>query len=139
MSADIGQWPDDDQADYVDDSPAPRGEEPAQLKYANLVDFVEQHLLPLYRRDVRTWCPQWWKHAEAAVRLDALWMSWEQLRREAGTGSSTWLRDHLDHHMTVLTSDDGPLKGCTPDSGHTDRVIPVLPTNLAPREWGAEG
>jgi hypothetical protein len=34
-----------------------------------------------------------------------------------------WLRDHLDHHMPVLLSADGPLKGCRPGSHCGDREV----------------
>lgn len=108
-------------------------QEPAQLRYKNVEEFVTEHLASLFRRKPRTWCPAWWNHPEAVVRLDALWTSWEQLRLEAGTGMSVWLRDHYDHHMSVLTSDDGPLMGCTPEYGHTERgadplkLVPVPP------------
>jgi len=54
------------------------GEEtPPALFYATLEDFVGEQLAPMYRRALdaptRTWCPQWWKHAEAISRLEALW------------------------------------------------------------------
>jgi hypothetical protein len=43
--------------------------------YANVADFAAEYLLPLYRRKAPTWCSQWWKHPEAVVRLQALWLS----------------------------------------------------------------
>ena len=36
---------------------------------------------------------------------------------------SVWLRDHLDHHIAVLLSSDGPFKGCKPDQ-HGERLKP---------------
>ena len=60
----------------------------------------------------RVWCPQWWRHAEAVARLEALWRAWEHLRQDAATGLSVWFRDHADHHMTILLDADGPFKGC---------------------------
>ncbi|MGY1749153.1 DUF4913 domain-containing protein [Modestobacter sp. SYSU DS0511] len=80
-----------------------------------------------------TWCPAWWKHAEAIVRLKAMWRSWEHLRLDAVTGMPVWLRDHADHHMRILTDSDlGPFKGCHPERDHGERLRP-LPL-LHPRE-----
>ena len=46
--------------------------------YASVVEFVENYLSLVYRRQVTdlsdtVWCPEWWQHAEAVARLDALW------------------------------------------------------------------
>ncbi|NAZ84622.1 DUF4913 domain-containing protein [Kineococcus sp. T90] len=101
-----------------------KGEAEPQLQYDSVVDFVTDFLAPTYGRALsssRIWCPQWWSHAEALYRLDALWRSWEHLRMDAATGSSVWLRDHADHHMAVLMSDSGPFKGCSPEKGHRQR------------------
>ncbi len=107
----------------------------AELYYPTLEMFVTDYLLATYRRAVSatssTWCPEWWRHAEAIVRLEALWRSWEHLRREPAVGISVWLRDHADHHMAVLLSSDGPLKGCTPKQ-HSERPLAPLPSAPAP-------
>jgi hypothetical protein len=91
---------------------------------------LPEFLAPTYRRPVdgrnRSWCPQWWRHAEAIARLEALWRSWEQLRLDPATGASVWFRDHADHHMAVLLDpDSGPFKHCTPDKGHSPRMEPL--------------
>ncbi|MGJ3192225.1 DUF4913 domain-containing protein [Paenarthrobacter sp. FR1] len=64
-----------------------------------------------------TWCPQWWKHAEAISRFESLWRAWEYLRLDGTTGMSVRWRDYADHHMNELLSSDGPFKGCNPDDG----------------------
>ena len=64
------------------------------------------------------WCPEWWRHPEAAVRLTALWRGFEQRRTEPGDSMSAWMRDHLEHHMRILNDPAGPLKGCSDDRGH---------------------
>jgi len=106
-----------------------------ELYYPTLELFVVDYLLKTYRRAVSStnsaWCPEWWRHEEAIVRLEALWRSWEHLRRDAGLGTSVWLREHADHHMTVLLSANGPLKGCTPKQ-HSARPLPRLPSTPAP-------
>lgn len=107
------------------------GEATPELVYGNVVEFVEDYLQPLYRRRTSAWCPEWWKHPEATVRLQALWLSWEQLRTDPALGLSVWLRDHFDHHMTILVSGDGPLKGCKP-SGHKPSGDYELKTTTPP-------
>ena len=111
------------------------GEEPAPtLFYATLEDFVREQLAPMYRRALdspsRTWCPQWWKHAEAISRLEALWRAWEHLRLDPATGMSVWFRDHADHHMAVLLDSEGPFKRCSAGKGH--KPLEELPLDPAP-------
>lgn len=107
---------------------ADRGEEvDPQLVYPSVDRFVAEMLAPTWCRPVDgrhlTWCPSWWKHPEAILRLEALWRAWEHLRMDPATGMSVWLRDHADHHMRVLTDPDlGPFKGCHPERGHGERL-----------------
>ena len=72
-----------------------------------LAEWIEQWLFPVYRRSVRghdrVWCPQWWRHAEAVARLDALWRAWEHLRlgcrhRPVGLVSRPRRPPHDDSH-----------------------------------------
>jgi hypothetical protein len=121
--------------------------EPPRLFYASLDLFVAEQLAPLYRRPLgagRTWCPEWWRHAEGITRLEALWRSWEHLRHEPALGMSVWLRDHADVHMAVLLDGDGPFHGCHPDKGHNSGrlgPLPVLPppAGLFPLANGGNG
>ncbi|MEJ7894180.1 MAG: DUF4913 domain-containing protein [Solirubrobacteraceae bacterium] len=103
-------------------------DDPPELYYPDVVAFVREQLVPMYRRPLGgqgvTWCPQWWRHAEAIARLEALWRAWEHLRLDPATGMSVWFRDHADHHMPVLLSADGPFKGCKPDK-HGERLDPL--------------
>ena len=69
-------------------------------------------IVPVFRRQVgvraaRRWAAEWWRDAEAIVRLEALWRSWEHLRLDPATGMSVWLRDHADHHLAALMDPDG--------------------------------
>ncbi|MGI8731361.1 MAG: DUF4913 domain-containing protein, partial [Solirubrobacteraceae bacterium] len=114
------------------------GDQPPELYFPTVLAFVTDHLTPMYRRSVsgtdRTWCAEWWRHAEAVSRLEALWRSWEYLRLDGNLGISVWMRDHLDHHMAVLLDADGPFKGCKPDQ-HAQRVEafplePPIPPDL---------
>ncbi|PPK93167.1 uncharacterized protein DUF4913 [Kineococcus xinjiangensis] len=102
--------------------------------------FVRDHLAVLYRRHLdgrnRTWCPQWWRHGEAVLRLDALWRSWEFLRLDPDTGMSLWMRDHLDPHMAVLLDPEGPFRGCSPDKGHAERLVELPVEDPPPGMFG---
>lgn len=127
----FGEW---DVADTS--SPEADGETP-KLYYPTLDAFVRDLLVETYRRDLknptRTWCAQWWRHGEAIARLEALWRSWEHLRLDPATGISVWYRDHADHHMRILLDiDDGPFKGCTPDTHSADRLQPLPHTDPPP-------
>jgi hypothetical protein len=102
-----------------------------ELFYSSLEEFVREQLAPMYRRALdgtqRTWCPEWWRHAEAISRLEALWRAWEHLRLDPATGISVWFRDHADHHMAVLLDSEGPFKRCSVEKGHGERQLEPLP------------
>jgi len=121
----------DDGWDEPDPAPEQDPAEAPELVYPSLEEWFSDFLVELYFRDLghgsRLWCPQWWLHAEAVYRLDALWRSWEHLRRDGALGPSIWLRDHLDPHMTQLMAPDGPFKGCDPERGHRRRQAAQLP------------
>jgi hypothetical protein len=108
--------------------------EPPRPYYPTLPDWIEQWLLPVYRRSItghaRAWCPEWWRHDEAVARLEALWRAWEHLRLDAAIGMSLWFRDHADHHLSVLLDADGPFKGC--DAKHSERPLEPLPHEPPP-------
>lgn len=114
--------------DELEDGRPREGEAPA-LFYGSVAEFVRDQLVPMYRRDMegtqRSWCPEWWRHAEAIARLEALWRAWEHLRLDPTTGMSVWFRDHADHHMPILLDSEGPFRRCSIDKGHTDRLEPL--------------
>jgi hypothetical protein len=58
------------------------------------------------------WCHSYAEHAEVADRLEALWHAWEAQWPDP-LGRLTWFRDGLDHHLAVITAEDGPLRGCS--------------------------
>jgi hypothetical protein len=98
----------------------PRRPEPTrQNLYPDVAAFVEGFWAPTFARAVGPkietvrWCPQWWAHAEAIVRLEAAWRAWEVLRLDPGTGPSAWLRDHADPCQAALTAPDGPFRRCS--------------------------
>ena len=122
----------DDDTDTADDLQG--AAEPGTLMFGSVDDFVRNQLLITYTRVVgprmqRRWSAQWWRSAEAIIRLEALWRSWEHLRLDGATGSSIWWRDHLDHHMPILMSPDGPFE----DSQDQNRPGEPLPYTEPPK------
>ncbi len=81
----------------------------------------------VYRRNVGD-RPEhrWWESPEAIIRVEAMWRSWEALRLNPATGISDWLRDHADHHMTILLHPTGPFARST-DTAKTTEPLPCEP------------
>ncbi|MFC8041794.1 DUF4913 domain-containing protein [Paenarthrobacter sp. NPDC057355] len=96
----------------------------AELVFGSTAQWVEEFLVPMYRREITvngnhtTWCPEWWRHAEAIIRFEALWRAWEHLRLDGKTGMSVFMKDHLDHHLPILLDGKGPFDGCSLTGGH---------------------
>jgi hypothetical protein len=104
---------------------------------ASLEQWVTQVFAPTYaRRATPTfrWCASWWQHAEVISRLEALWRSWETLRRDPLLGMATWYRDYLDSQLPVLTGPAGPFADCDP-TRHFSAEQPALPVTPAPADW----
>jgi Domain of unknown function (DUF4913) len=122
------------------DLPPGQGKDPPpQPLYSGVEEWVTGHFLPMFRRPLGgeyRWCRQWWQHAEAITRLTALWHSWETLRLEPGTGMAVWLRDHLDHQLTVLLGRGGPFAQCSEDEHIDPREAKA---DLAPPGWWDTG
>jgi hypothetical protein len=111
--------------DDNDQSPAGRhshAEPEPELVYSSAVEFFADLLAQSYVREVNegaayAWCPEWYKHPEALIRVEAIWRAWEHLRLEPALGISTWWLNHADPHMRVLMDQEGPFKKCAYD-GH---------------------
>jgi len=103
------------------------GDDPAELCFPDLWSFVRDFFAPTFGRPVggtTRWCPHWYEHVEAVLRMEALWRSFESLRLDTQTGIATWLRDYVDHALPQLTSATGPFARC--GSGHEpDKPLPV--------------
>lgn len=111
---------------------------PPELFYSNVYDWVEEYLVYFYKRPIvpsrMVWCPQWWKHIEAVIRLEALWRAWEAMRKQdAMTGLAKWTIELCDPTMDRLLDPDGTFKGCT-DKHHKSRPADELhlPFDRAP-------
>jgi hypothetical protein len=103
-----------------------------ELFYPHVAAFVQDRLVYLYSRRLGqqfVWCPEWFRHAEALSRLDAIWRAWEQLRLEPA-GISVWWRDHADPQMSALLDPDGPFAACR--GQHSEYPVPPLPVEEPP-------
>lgn len=107
------------------------------LCYGSVDEFLREYLRNVYRRKIdgqhRVWGARFWEYDEALIRIEALWRAWEQLRLDAGTGMSTWWRDHADHHMPVLMDPDGgPFSTVPEDPENTCKKGEPLPYATPP-------
>jgi hypothetical protein len=102
MSDQYEEW-----ADPADEAESP-GPPVLELAFQNVYEFVDEWLLPRYRRKPDTrWDPRWFENLEALDRLEALWRSFEFMRHQGMTGMQVFWNDHLGPTMRELTSPDG--------------------------------
>ncbi len=98
----------------------------AEPSFADLEEWVVGYLAGTFARPVSSswrWCPQWWDHAEAEVRLKALFVAYQEAQQ---TGRMlAWLRE-LDAQLAVLTDPAGTFAACTP---REHRPADPLPTH----------
>lgn len=121
--------------DYIDPAPeapqaAPADDEPFEPRYSSLEPWVESYFAPMFSRPLNQttrWCAQWWDHAEAISRLEALWRTWEVARLDELRGMATWYRDFLDAQLAVLLSATGPFAQCTADRHSPTKPLATLP------------
>jgi homoserine trans-succinylase len=64
-----------------------------ELVYSSAVEFFAELLAQSYVREVNegatfAWCPEWYKHPEALIRVEAIWRAWEHLRLEPPLASA---------------------------------------------------
>lgn len=93
----------------------------ASAKFATLAEFMDWWVT-VWEQKISTgrkpvWCPRWFEHPEAVLRLEALWRSFEAARQDPLNGMATRLRDIADHHMGQLTGEASPFRRCK-ESGH---------------------
>ena len=97
--------------------------------FSSLTSWVEHSYVTCYIRKLSQtlrWCPQWWAHPEAIVRLTALWQTWESARASKEPAAmADWLRTYLDAINPVLLSPDGPFSSCTLERHTDNRPQPV--------------
>lgn len=122
MSAEFGDAFGDEDGARPASSGHGHEERERELVYSNAVEFFAELLAQSYLREVNegaqfAWCPEWYKHPEALIRMEAIWRAWEHLRLEPALGVSTWWLNHADPHMRILMDKEGPFKKCAYD-GH---------------------
>ena len=125
-----------DALDELDEATAPppppvAAPEPPPLEFESVYDFVEQHLVTIFARNIDNpqfrWCKKWWAHAEAVSRLEALHRAYEHLRLDPGTGMSRWWRDHAGPAMAALLDPQGTFDGCSAGLDRHSPVCTILP------------
>lgn len=103
--------------------------------YADLETWLRKHLAQVIRRRFGgslTWCSEWYRHAEAVSRLNAMWQEWEKAVVES-TMSNWWLY-HGDPHLNVLMSkDNGPFMACKPGEHRALEPLPLADSD--PSLW----
>jgi hypothetical protein len=137
----IGEWDDVDvETGELLEAPTEAADDEPELYFASVDEFVREMIVPVFRRKVGDrspfhWSAEWWRHPEAVIRLEALWRAWEHLRLDPATGVSVWLRDHADHHLSILFSDYGPFGKSQDLADHGDPLpYEPPPTGLFPSE-----
>lgn len=108
--------------------------EPARPRFANAAEWVEQWLIPHYKRNPQThlWDDRWWEYTEVIAVFEALWQAWEFLRTDSMTGPAVFFRDYLWPAMRELTGPEGPFWRT---KGITERALPD-PWNTTPAPAG---
>jgi len=87
----------------------------------DLITWVHEHVTSIIARPLRgelKWCPRWWSHPEAILRLEALRLAWEEHVVANGAAMSQWIREHLDPCLYALTNPLGTFADC----GHSERA-----------------
>jgi hypothetical protein len=108
--------------------------------------WVTGYFLPTFRRpfgrEVR-WCAAWQEHAEAVVRLEGLWSSWQALQVEPKLGIITWLTHSGRRRRTRVLPDRYPrpcrspwaaIVGASTYLG-ADRGRHRVPARGSPLQW----
>lgn len=92
-------------------------EAPLETLPMELTFFVETVLVSMWehRKEAR-WCTRWAEHPEVINRLLDLYEGWNQVGHgEDELSLNVWYRIYLDHHMPILTAENGPLAACSFD------------------------
>src|SRR5664280_1675862 len=64
-------------ADSLAPPPAPPTPQPPQYTLTEWVEHIYANTFIRRLGQTQRWCASWWAHAEAIVRLEALWRTWE--------------------------------------------------------------
>jgi hypothetical protein len=121
----------------IDDSAADRSktsEADEEIDLDGLIIWMHATITSVIARPLRgdlIWCPLWFEHPEAVMRLEALRRAWIELAPEPGASMSIWIRDHLDPCLRELMSPLGTFADCHHSSRQrgtgTHTPLPTLP------------
>ena len=102
--------------------------------YADWQTWVDEWLTTRVSRSPHRfrWCHQYADHPEVADRLEALWHTWEAAWPDP-QARLTWFRDGLDHHLAVISAEDGPLRSCSASENQHEIVKVVHPDETSIR------
>ena len=110
-------------------------------QFPDLESWVHEFFVLTFGRyaEQGRWCPRWWDHPEAVLRLDALWRTWEAASLDPVHGVADWIHHRLDHNLAELFSVDGPFALCAEGRHVPTPVLPVSPPpdnfGTPPRRW----
>lgn len=105
--------------DSASEDTEPHGAEPDM---AVLREWVRDNVSAWCERRVKTkpagpgvrWCARWDLHPEAITRLWGLRALQLEAAQEGPGAVLIYLREHFDHHLAILTSEEGPFHRCIP-------------------------
>ncbi|OYO13124.1 hypothetical protein CGZ98_06150 [Enemella evansiae] len=131
----------------------PADEQPAGPQYPNADAWLRGWLLNVWQPTIPPgandtfqsnapppthWCPRWWLHPEAVVRIEALWRTWEDAQPDAYRGMALWFRDQFDHHWPRLVGTPGPFMYCTNDTHRAPMQLRAIPVGVHLADDGTE-
>lgn len=61
------------------------------------------------------WDRQWWRYPEVRFRMELMWRTWEVANADPDPAAmESWTRVVMDHHLAVILSETGPMRGHGP-------------------------
>jgi hypothetical protein len=124
---------------FEDDAPEPRYPRAPAATMHDVEDWVVnimQDTLERRASNTRRWCPQWYKHPEVVTRFRILYATYREVEKLDALTYSTWFIDHLERHLEVIFSTDGPFAGCSPERHSPHRGLTITRNKHAERDWG---
>ena len=121
--------------------PEPNGKYPKapQTTWHDVEDWVVnimQDTLERRATNTRRWCPQWYKHPEVLTRFRILYEAYREVQSLDAVSYSLWFTEHLDRHLDVIFSEDGPFAACSPDRHSPHRGLTISRNKNAVEDWG---
>lgn len=118
------------QAEHTDDE---QPEQAPSFTYRDCEQWLQELALPHYLRKLdgtRKWAPNWFDYPEADTLVQALWVTWEQMKLDGPQAILVYYRDYFYPLMDRLTSPDGPFHAY--DETTHPQLPDQWPTGAAP-------